>query len=47
MPFGEGESLRERLRRETRLSVDEALRITREVASALGCSQGRTYRCTL
>lgn len=27
MPFVEGESLRERLRRETRLSVDEALRI--------------------
>ena len=35
MPYIEGESLRERLRREKRLSVDEALRITGEVASAL------------
>ena len=41
MPFVEGESLRERLRRETRLSVDEALRITREVASALEYAHAR------
>lgn len=41
MPFVEGESLRERLRRETRLSIDEALRITREVASALEYAHAR------
>ena len=41
MPFVEGESLRERLRREIRLSVDEALRITREVASALEYAHAR------
>ena len=35
MPFVEGESLRDRLRREKQLSVDEALRITREAALAL------------
>ncbi|HTJ23167.1 MAG TPA: protein kinase, partial [Gemmatimonadaceae bacterium] len=35
MPFVEGESLRDRLNREKQLSVDEALRITREAASAL------------
>ncbi len=36
MPYVEGESLRDRLRRETQLSVDEALRIAREIADALG-----------
>ena len=41
MPFVEGESLRERLRREGRLSVEEALRITREVASALEYAHAR------
>ncbi|HEX6047643.1 MAG TPA: protein kinase, partial [Gemmatimonadaceae bacterium] len=41
MPFVEGESLRERLRREGRLSVDEALRITGEVASALEYAHAR------
>ena len=41
MPFVEGESLRERLRREKRLSVDEALRIIREVASALEYAHAR------
>jgi len=41
MPFVEGESLRERLRRETRLSVDEALRIAGEVASALEYAHAR------
>jgi eukaryotic-like serine/threonine-protein kinase len=35
MPYVEGESLRDRLRRETQLSVAEALRITGEVADAL------------
>ncbi|HEX6107563.1 MAG TPA: protein kinase, partial [Gemmatimonadales bacterium] len=35
MPYVRGESLRERLRREGRLPVDEALRITREAAQAL------------
>src|SRR5215831_9186940 len=32
MPFVEGESLRDRLTREKQLPIDEALRITREVA---------------
>jgi len=41
MPFVEGESLRERVRRERRLAVDEALRITREVASALEYAHAR------
>jgi DNA-binding SARP family transcriptional activator len=41
MPFIEGESLRERLRREKRLSIDEALRITSEVASALEYAHAR------
>ena len=35
MPYIEGESLRERLEREGPLPLDDALRITREVASAL------------
>jgi tRNA A-37 threonylcarbamoyl transferase component Bud32 len=35
MPLIEGETLREKLNRETQLSVDEAVRITREVADAL------------
>jgi len=35
MPFIAGESLRERLRRERRLPVDEAIRIAREIALAL------------
>jgi DNA-binding SARP family transcriptional activator len=41
MPYVEGESLRERLRREKRLSIDEALRITSEVASALEYAHAR------
>ena len=36
MPFVQGESLRDRLEREGQLSVDDAVRITVEVASALG-----------
>src|SRR5262249_42875369 len=35
MPYIHGESLRERLRREGRLGLDDALRITRECAEAL------------
>src|SRR5436190_3828377 len=35
MPYSESESLRDRLEREGQLPVEEALRITREVASAL------------
>jgi eukaryotic-like serine/threonine-protein kinase len=35
MPFVEGESLRDRLRREKQLPVDDAIRIATEVASAL------------
>jgi len=35
MPFVEGESLRERLSRQTQLSIDDAIRITRETAQAL------------
>jgi eukaryotic-like serine/threonine-protein kinase len=35
MPFVEGQSLRERLQHEKQLPIDEAVRITREIASAL------------
>jgi serine/threonine-protein kinase len=35
MPYVDGESLRDRLRREGRLPLDEALRITRDAAEAL------------
>src|SRR3954465_12039566 len=35
MPFIDGESLRQKLQREKQLPVDEALRITREIAGAL------------
>ena len=35
MPYVEGETLREHLRRDKQLAIDEALRITREIASAL------------
>jgi len=35
MPYVEGQSLRQRLEKEKRLSIDEATRITREIASAL------------
>ena len=40
MPFVDGQSLRERLRGQTQLSLDEALRITREVADALSYAHG-------
>jgi tetratricopeptide (TPR) repeat protein len=36
MPYVEGESLRDRLQRETQLPLEDALQITREVADALG-----------
>ncbi|MGD8727714.1 MAG: protein kinase, partial [Gemmatimonadales bacterium] len=36
MPFVDGESLRDRLRSERQLPVEEALRVTQQVASALG-----------
>ena len=35
MPFIEGETLRDKLNRETQLGIDEAVKITREVADAL------------
>ncbi|HWP37372.1 MAG TPA: protein kinase [Gemmatimonadales bacterium] len=41
MPFVEGESLRDRLRRETRLPLDDALQIAREVADALSYAHSR------
>jgi serine/threonine-protein kinase len=41
MPWVEGESLRDRLRREGQLPVDEALRLTREVAEALEYAHGQ------
>jgi serine/threonine-protein kinase len=41
MPYIEGESLRDRLRRETQLPVDEALQIAREVADALAYAHGQ------
>jgi eukaryotic-like serine/threonine-protein kinase len=40
MPFVEGESLRDRLTRESQLPLDEALQIAREVADALGYAHG-------
>ncbi len=36
MPYVEGESLRDRLRREKQLPIEDALQITKEVADALG-----------
>jgi serine/threonine-protein kinase len=46
MPYVDGESLRDRLRREGQLPLDDALSITREVADALGYahSQGIVHR---
>jgi Tol biopolymer transport system component len=41
MPFVEGESLRDRLNREKQLPVEDAIRITREVASALDYAHRR------
>ncbi len=46
MPYVEGETLRARIKRERRLSVEDATRITREVASALDFAhrQGVVHR---
>jgi serine/threonine-protein kinase len=46
MPYVDGESLRDRLRREGQLPVDDALQITKAVADALGYahSQGVVHR---
>ena len=41
MPYVEGESLRQRLDREQQLPLEDALRITRSVASALGYAHAR------
>ena len=41
MPLVEGESLRDRLVREKQLPLDDALRITREVAGALSYAHGQ------
>ena len=41
MPFIEGETLRDKLTRETQLGVDEALRIAGEVADALAYAHGK------
>jgi serine/threonine-protein kinase len=41
MPFVEGESLRDRLQREKQLSQEDVLKITSEVASALGYAHAR------
>ena len=41
MPYVEGETLRERLARTGSLSLDEALRFTRDVADALGYAHAR------
>ncbi|MEP6688841.1 MAG: serine/threonine-protein kinase, partial [Gemmatimonadales bacterium] len=41
MPFVDGESLFERLERDRRLPVDEAIRVTRDVANALGYAHRR------
>jgi serine/threonine-protein kinase len=41
LPFVEGESLRDRLTRERNLSIDDALRITREVADALAYADSK------
>ena len=40
MPYVEGESLRQRLSRDSQLSLDEALSIARAVASALDYAHG-------
>src|SRR5687767_15049196 len=46
MPYVSGESLRQRLQREKSLSIDEAIRLTTEIASALGYAhlQGLIHR---
>src|SRR6476660_1771583 len=41
MPYVEGESLRDRLKRETQLPIEDALRITTDIADALGFAHSR------
>lgn len=41
MPYIEGETIRDRLNRETQLGVDEAVRLTREIADALDYAHRR------
>jgi serine/threonine protein kinase len=41
MPYVEGESLRDRIRREKQLPLDEAMTLAREVADALSCAHSR------
>ncbi len=41
MPYVEGETLRDRIHRETQLPVEEALKIAREVSEALAYAHGR------
>jgi serine/threonine-protein kinase len=41
MPYVEGESLRDRLRRETQLPIEDAIQIAREVADALAYAHGQ------
>ncbi|HEX5631957.1 MAG TPA: serine/threonine-protein kinase, partial [Gemmatimonadales bacterium] len=41
MPYVEGETLRDRISREGRLSLDETLQVAREVTDALGYAHGR------
>jgi Tol biopolymer transport system component len=41
MPFIDGETLRDRLDREKQLPVEDAVRITREIADALGYAHGQ------
>ncbi len=41
MPYVEGETLRDKLNRETQLDIDEAVRIAREVLDALDYAHGR------
>jgi serine/threonine-protein kinase len=46
MPFIDGETLREKLNRETQLGIEEAVQLTRDVADALDCAhqQGVIHR---
>ena len=41
MPYVEGESLRDRLRTERQLPIEEAVRIGSEIAAALSYAHGR------
>ena len=41
MPYVEGESLRDRMKRQKQLPLDDALQVTREVAEALGYAHAR------